>query len=642
MATSSSGSIAATTVNGTTRMTGLSSGLDVDSLVKQSVAAETTKVNKLKQQKQKAEWIQEAYRDITDDIQAFADKYFSVSSTSSIMNRQTFQAFAVSSSSTAVSADYTGDAVAGTHTVKVTQLATAAAKSTTGKLSKDITGTTAAASINYAALANTSFKMTIDGASYTVKLDSTVTDATKLQAAIDSAVGSNKVTVDTSSGYLKISAATNSGVQKITVNDPASSSSNPVTSSLSILGLTNKQSNRISTQSTLATLATSVNGGFSFDSHDQVELTINGTNFSFDKDTTLAEMISEVNNSTTAGVTMKYDEISDKLIMTAAKTGAGTTLTVSETGSTFLSAALGTDTAGQDAKLTVDNVDFTRSSNTVTISGIIYTLNKETPAGTPATINVAQDADTIYKNISNFVDDYNALINTINTKLVEEYDDDYPPLTDDQKKDMSDDEIKNWEKKAKAGLLASDSTLSSFVGNMREVLSEAISGVSLSSIGIEPGDRKYKEKGKLYIDEDKLKSAIKNNPEGVLNLFTKQSTDFPGTNMRKLTASQRTTRYKQEGIAYRLYDILQDNISTLGDSHGNKGLLLEKAGIKNDTTDTDNALSDQIKDLKTRIEKEEKHLDSEEDRLYKKYTQLEKYINKMNNQLSQISAITSQ
>lgn len=641
MATSSNGSIAATTVNGTTRMTGLSSGLDVDSLVKQSVAAEKTKVNKLKQQKQKAEWTQEAYRDITSSIQAFADKYFSVSSTSSIMSRQTFQAFAVSSSSTAVSTDYTGDAVAGTHTVTVTQLATAASKSTTGKLSKDITGTTAAASIDYTALANTSFKMTIDGASYTVKLDSTVTDATKLQAAIDSAVGSNKVTVDTSSGYLKISAATNSGVQKITVYDPDSSSSSPATSSLSILGLTNKQSNRISTQSTLATLATSVNGGFSFDSHDQVELTINGTNFSFDKDTTLAEMISEINNSSTAGVTMKYDEISDKLIMTAAKTGAGTTLTVSETGSTFLAAALGTDTAGQDAKLTVDDVDFTRSSNTVTISGIIYTLNDKTK-GTPATINVTQDADTIYKNISNFVDDYNALIETINTTLAEEYDDDYPPLTDDQKKDMSEDEIKNWEKKAKTGLLASDATLSSFVGNMREVLSEAISGVSLSSIGIEPGDRKYKEKGKLYINEDKLKSAIKNNPEGVLNLFTKQSTDFPGTNMRKLTTSQRATRYKQEGIAYRLYDLLQDNISTLGDSHGNKGLLLEKAGIKNDTTDTDNALSDQIKDLKARIEKEEKHLDSEEDRLYKKYTQLEKYINKMNNQLSQISAITSQ
>lgn len=636
MASSSSGSVSATTVNGTTRMTGLSSGLDVDSLVEQTMSAEKTKVNKLKQKKEKAEWTQEAYRDITSDIQTFSNKYFSSTSSSSIMSRKTFQAFAVTSNSTAVSADYTSDAVAGTHTMTVSQLAKAASKSSTGKLSKDITGTTAAASINYTALANTSFKLTIDGTSYTVKLDSTVTNASTLQTAIDAAVGSNKVKVDTSSGYLKMTAVADSGVQKITVSDPDSKTS---TSSLSTLGLTNKQSNRISTQSTLATLATSVNGGFSFDSHDQVELTINGTNFSFDKDTTLAEMISEVNNSSAAGVTMKYDEVADKLIMTAAKTGAGNMLNVSETGSTFLSAALGTDTAGQDAKVTIDGASLTRSTNTVTVGGVIYTLNQETTAATAATISVSQDADTIYNNITSFVDAYNTLIDKINDKLDEEYNSDYPPLTDDQKKDMSDDEITNWEKKAKTGLLESDSTLNSFASSIREVLSEAVSGVSLASIGITTDD--YKEKGKLHINEDTLKSAIKNNPEGVMNLFTKQSSEYPGTNMRKLTTSQRNTRYKQEGIAYRLYDVLQDNISTLGDRQGNKGLLLEKAGMESDATDTDNELSDQIKDLKARITKEEKRLDSKEDSLYKKYSNLETYINKMNSQLSQISSLTS-
>ncbi len=629
---SSSGTVTTTTVNGTTRLTGLSSGIDVDSIVEQLMSAEKTKLNRLNQQAQLIEWKQEAYRDVISDIQSFANTYFNVTSTSSIMRKSTFQAYSVTSSSSAVTAAYSSDAVAGSHTISVSQLATAASKQTSGRLSKDIEGTAAA---SFTAAAGKSFVMTVDGTDYTITLGDTVTDVSGLQAAVDTAVGSGKVTVGADSdGVLTIAAAGDSGVQSVSISDAASNSA------LSDLGLTAGASNRIDTTSTLAELAATTAVSFDFDSDGQVALTINGVSFTFDQDVTLAEMMTEINDSD-AGVTMKYDKLADQLVLTADKTGAGNTLAVSETGSSFLTAALGQETvAGVDAKLTVDGVSLTRSSNTVTVDGITYTLNKETTE--EATVNVSQDVDTVYNNISSFVDAYNELISSLNSLLSESYDSDYPPLTDDQKAEMSDDEIESWEKKAKVGLLAGDTTMRSFLSNMRNAIINSVSGLSTSitSIGITTGT--YDEKGKLYIDEDTLKEAIQSNPEGVMTLFTQTSTSYPGTtSVRKLNASARAIRTSEEGIAYRIYDILQDNISTITDRGGNKGLLLAKAGTENDTSDSDNMLTEQLEALQKRIAKEEDRLDAKEDQLYEQYTTLETYISTMNSQLSALSSYLS-
>ncbi|HWR07943.1 flagellar filament capping protein FliD [Sporomusa sp.] len=627
---SSSGTVTTTTVNGTTRLTGLSSGIDVDSIVEQLMTAEKTKLNRLNQQAQLIEWKQEAYRDVISDIQTFTDKYFNVTSSSSIMRASTFKAYSVTSSSSAVTASYTSAATTGSHTVAVSHLATAATMKTSTRLSGDIVGTAAA---GYTAAAGKSFVITVDGTDYTVDLGDDVAAAADIQTAIDNTVGEGKILVsEDESGVLTIAAADNSGVQAVSISDANSNSA------LSSLGLEDGMSNRIDTSSTLEELAGTMASSFDFDSDGQVIMSINGVGFSFDKDTTLDEMITEINDSD-AGVTMKYDELSDQLILTADQTGAGNTLKVTETGSSFLTAALGTTTAGTDAKLTVDGVSLTRSSNTVTVDGITYTLNKETATGDEATVNIAQDTDAVYSNITSFVDAYNELISNLNSLLSEEYDSDYPPLTDDEKSEMSEDEITSWETKAKTGLLAGDTTLRKFLRNMRNALIDSVAGLSTSitEIGITTGT--YDEQGKLYVDEDKLKEALQSDSAGVMNLFTQASASYPGTTtVRSMNASQRATRYSEEGLGYRIYDILQDNISTLRDTSGNKGLLIQKAGVENDASDSSNVLSEQLEKLQERITKEEDRLDAKEDSLYDKYTTLETYISTMNAQLSALSS----
>jgi flagellar hook-associated protein 2 len=351
-------------------------------------------------------------------------------------------------------------------------------------------------------------------------------------------------------------------------------------------------------------------------------------------------MMTEINNSD-AGVAMKYNELSGKLTLTADETGTGNTLLVSEgEGSNFLNSLLSEATAGVDAKVTIDGQSITRSSNKITVDGVTYTVNQDT--SDEVVVSLTQDTDAVYDLISSFVEDYNSLISTINSALSESYDSDYPPLTDDQKADMTDEEIEKWEAKAKTGIIKNDSILTGFLRDLRMSLIDSVSGSSSSIFDIGFSTGTYDEQGKLYIDEDTLKEAIESDPEGVMNLFSQQSTSYPGTTkVRSLTTGQLATRYKEEGIAYRFYDMLQKNISSIRDTNGNKGLLLEKAGMENDASDSENSLSTLLEKYAEEIEKEQDRLDAKEESLYNKYSALETYISKMNTQLSSLSSYLS-
>lgn len=633
---SSSSSISTTTVNGREVVSGLSSGIDVDSLVQKTITAEKWKLYKLQQQQQLAEWRQDAYRTVISNIKAFSDKYLNLASSSNILSTKNLQKFAVSSTnSSAVTATAGTTAVAGSHKVAVSQLATAATYSSS-QLSQDVQGTTAA---DFTAATGKSFVISLDGTTRTVTLDAAVTDVDSLQDVIDTAVGEGKVVVGTDSdtGALTFTAAESSGVQTIAISSPSTSSN----SALSALGFGTGAvlSNRISTSSTLETISSQLGTALTFNADGQVDLSINGVSFAFDKSATLSEVMTEINQSS-AGAAMKVDSLSGKLILSATQTGAGNTLVVSETDSNFMTAMLGNYTTGVDAKLTLDGQALTRSSNSVTVDDVTYSLQATTSEA--VTISVTQDVDSIYDTISGFVDAYNTLIDTMNSTLSDEYDYDYPPLTADQKEEMTEDEITNWETKAKKGILKNDSLMQNLVSEMRAALMTSVSGVStsLSAIGITTST--YSEKGKLHIDEATLKAAIADDPEGVTSLFTQQSASYSGTvTVRGLTASQQQTRMKEEGLAYRIYDLVQKNISTIRDSSGNKGLMLLKAGMADDTSETDNSYSTSIEDYENKIDAENDRLDELEESLYTKYTAMETYLSQLSSQFSVLSSFTS-
>lgn len=118
------------------RVSGFSSGLDIDETVKQLMQAQRTKVDKLLQQKQTLRWQREGYRDINSKILDFRNnKLFNY------RLEGTFEAKKVNvtgGNSSAITAQASGGTPIGATTLEVTQLATASTY-TGGKLvTKDV------------------------------------------------------------------------------------------------------------------------------------------------------------------------------------------------------------------------------------------------------------------------------------------------------------------------------------------------------------------------------------------------------------------------------------------------------------------------------------------------------------------------
>ncbi|WP_371380332.1 flagellar filament capping protein FliD [Sporomusa aerivorans] len=651
MATSSSGGVGPTTVNGITRFSGLSSGIDVDSLVKKLMVAESGKLNRLKQAQQMDTWRRDQYRTITSDLQALTDKYLNVASPDSMLNEGTFQQFTVSSDSGAVSATAGGKAVKGTHKVKVNQLAKAAIQTSAKGVSKDVAGS---AKPDYAALKGKSFLIQVDGTTRAVTFDSDYNPANQtgveyVQAAINKAIGTttdskgnaiNKVTVsEDGNGYLKIVPTEGGGAGSIAVGDVDGKGA------FAALGFKAGSilSNRLNTAASLSAIGQELKTPFIFDAAGEISFMINGKEFTFDKDDTLDDMMNTINKDKDANVTMKYDENTDQFIITAKNTGAGKTLDIVDTAGNFASKVLTDKTEGQDAIVEIDGQRLTRSSNSIVQDGITYNLKEKTT--TDATIGVSQNSDGIYAKIDNFIKDYNALIKKLNDKIGENYDRNYPPLTDEQTGSMLENDIKNWNQKAQVGLLQNDSVVKNLLYNMRSALMSSVQGQmsNLAQIGITTGA--YSEKGQLHIDPDKvdkLKNAIASDPQSVMDLFTKKSESYPGTlTVRSLDNKQRSIRTQEEGLAFRLYDIIQDNLGIVRDSNGRKGFLLEKAGSPGDASDTSSFLAKDMETLASRIKAEQKRLDTLRNRYYMQFSNMETALEKLASQASFLSSFAS-
>lgn len=366
--------------------------------------------------------------------------------------------------------------------------------------------------------------------------------------------------------------------------------------------------------------------------NDEIEFKINGESFKFDKDSSLRDIMNSVNSNENAAVLMKYDKVTDKVLIQSKKEGAGINIMLEEVKGTLFSSlgiVEGAYENGQDALVTVDGQDMVRSSNNFTVNDVTYELKNVT--SDELTVKMKIDTDKVYDNIKEFIDSYNDIIETINTEINEEYDNDYLPLTDQQKEAMSEKDIEKWEEKGKTGLLKNDSTLSKIVRNLRNSIIESVEGISksMSSIGI--STKNYKDKGKLTIDEEKLKEAIANEPDTVAELFAKKSKDYPSYS-RSLKNEEMRTRFEQEGIVSRIFDVIEDSISTFRDENGYKGSLLVKAGMEGDSSELKNVLADDIEDYEDRILEMEKRLIEKENNYYKEFAALETYMSKMNNQ----------
>lgn len=625
------------------RITGLASGLDTDQIVKDLMAAERIPLIRLEQQKQLAEWRQEMYREFTNSLRSFKEKFFDITKrTSYLLSENSFKVFsAVSDSDEYVTASANASALEGSHTVKVIQLATADRAVSNGNVTKDISGT-----VSSFDLSGKTINVTLDGITRTIQLsdyediDDLIGDETNgLQKLLDDAFGlayggDKKITVSKSGEDVVFS--TSNGASRLTL------SRGPNEDGLGLLGIASGATNRITTDSKLGELSDKLRQGMTFVSGN-VSFRINDDTFTFSENDTLAKVMETINNSSKANVTMRYDELTDTFSITAKQTGAGDNIRITETAGTFF-AGIGIDSVtpvtsqGVDAVAEIDGEEVIRNSNTFVVNGVEYTLKKVHTAENPDdSIRITQNIDTVVESIKLFVEEYNKLVDKFSEAISEKYDRNFPPLSKEQKEAMTEEEVEKWEEKAKTGILRNDSILSKIMSEMRMALIDTVEGIgiNLSSIGI--SSKSYEDKGKLTINEDKLREAVRNKPDEVKNLFIQRSESVPNYT-RDLTPSERSTRNKEQGLLFRISDIVENYISTFRDKDGKKGILLEKAGIEGDLSEFESSLAKSISSYDEKINEFLEKLAYKEEKYYIQFSQLETYMNRMNQQMDWLTA----
>ena len=75
----------------------------------------------------------------------------------------------------------------------------------------------------------------------------------------------------------------------------------------------------------------------------------------------------------------------------------------------------------------------------------------------------------MFEAIKTMVEDYNKIVESVYKEMTTKPNRDYQPLTDEQKKEMSKEQIEKWEEKAKEGLLFADTQLRSLHDALRFV-----------------------------------------------------------------------------------------------------------------------------------------------------------------------------
>lgn len=312
-------------------------------------------------------------------------------------------------------------------------------------------------------------------------------------------------------------------------------------------------------------------------------------------------------------INISFSELTRKFTIETKKTGATETLSISGTPAEILK--INGSFTGKDAKVSIKPPGETEyfesktfNKNIFTIDNIQYDIDGAN-INDEVNIDIKADATDKIEKFRKFIDKYNSLIDKIKTKIDEKKEYKFKPLTEEQKKELSDDEIKRWEEKAKKGILSREASLSSLLTNLRETFYSTVEGAGLSAqeIGIETTG-KWKDGGKLKLNEAKLKEALETKGDQVQKLFT-QSSD----------------NKNEKGILQRFKETFNSYI-------GSEGVLIKKAGYKDTRWVTNNDLSNKIEKRNKSIKEMQEKIYRKQEKYYNMFAVLERNMNNLNSQ----------
>lgn len=603
------------------RMGGLISGLDTESLVKSMAANTKNRLNTKKQKLQTLQWKQENYRSIISKISDFQTKYLSVTASGSVKSNANMNKYVAKSSDSKVVASAISTAIPATYHINKATAASAASIASEGSVSAD------KVSLDFSA--NEKGKeykvnMTLDGTKLEVTFKGGA-DADASKANFLEAVNNTFKNIKGSGQEFKF----NDGTSDLVFDDAGDGIYHTfdVGYNKEAVGLANTTSSRMSYSSHLGDIAFSKD--LKADSDGNYKMSINGVDFKFNKDTTISGMLSQINNSA-AGVKMTFSSITQSFSLESKTTGTAGSISITQDGTNLANVLFNTDKdlsqeiRGVNGTISVstDGVNYktyTSASNSYTFDGTtidITSIGNFEATGDVEEITVATSRDTssIKDTVVKFIESYNELLSdlygTVNTSRPKKNGSYYDPLTEEQEDEMEQSDIEKWNEQAKQGLLYHDNYTTKFLSNIRTAMTTSVDGFSLADMGITVSST-LSDYGKLIIDEQKLDASIESYGDQIANFFTNTT----------------------DGLAAKVSNVVDSAVSK---DPKKTGYLTQLAGIENTSTAEKSTLYSQISSLQRLISSLEDRYENELERYWNQFSNLESYMNQMQNQSSSL------
>jgi flagellar hook-associated protein 2 len=218
---------------------------------------------------------------------------------------------------------------------------------------------------------------------------------------------------------------------------------------------------------------------------------------SFDSTDSLSSIAAKINNAN-AGVSASvlYDGTSYRLMVASNATGTANAATFTDVSGSSLGLANASNVTipAADAKVNIDGIEVTRSTNVIddALPGTTLTLNSAQAASDPNTsVAVTTDTTGITTLLNEFVSDYNAVSSAIDVQMS------YNASATTQEP------------------LFGDSTMRQLQSSLEQIASGSFGGTNLTQLGLT-----IDENGNMSLDSDTLTATLQTNPKAVEQMFT--------------------------------------------------------------------------------------------------------------------------
>lgn len=502
------------------------------------------------------------------------------------------------------------------------------------------------------------------------RADSTIDDLKKdLQDKLDQAFGKNRVQVDlnvnnTNTEFdisfktvkpLNPPVTNPDGTVKRNEEDTSSTlaitgAERDLLGNMGIFGIEAGASNRLNMTSAIKDSGLANPNNAVWDSNGEMKLVINDQEITIKQTQSISEIMNTINNNTKMKVTVSYQSNSDRFVISSNERGGSGDITLKGEGAKLLfgtetgaadSGQYLSETVGRDAVMFVQYAGMdkptmiTRDSNTISVDGLSISVKgtfgySDTTCQAPidstqtVTFDAQVDADNTAKVVKEMIAAYNEMLELVNKEVGQKPNRNYQPLTDEQKEEMSEEQIKKWEEEAKKGLFFNNSDFRTLTDKMRSILPSQ-DKAALSRMGISVSTD-YSDNGKLVFDEELFKTALKSDPEAVREVFTR--TDSKDSNGKKI----------EGGLMTKMKNVMDQYSSMTGLT---KGIFVEQAGsVHSPTSILTNDYQKQMDSLDKYIVKLTDQLKMEQNRYISQFSRLETLVSQMNSQSSYLSGMT--